>query len=49
MIKKFKKGFSLVELFGYSNHWNTVAVGITAYSGYTADAKVKASTAQHGK
>ena len=48
MLKKFKKGFSLVELLVVIAIIGILAaVGITAYSGYTSNAKIKATTANH--
>ena len=45
---KAKKGFSLIELLVVIAIIGVLsAVGITAYSGYTADAKAKVSVAQH--
>ena len=45
---KAKKGFSLIELLVVIAIIGVLsAVGITAYSGYTADAKVKVTVAQH--
>ena len=50
MILKFKKGFSLVELLVVIAIIGILAaVGITAYSGYTKNAKLKASAAQHAQ
>jgi type IV pilus assembly protein PilA len=49
-MSKFKKGFSLVELLVVIAIIGILAaVGITAYSGYTANAKIKVVTAQHGQ
>ena len=45
---KSKKGFSLIELLVVIAIIGVLsAVGITAYSGYTADAKKKVTFAQH--
>ena len=45
---KSKKGFSLIELLVVIAIIGVLsAVGITAYSGYTADAKQKVTMAQH--
>ena len=45
---KAKKGFSLIELLVVIAIIGVLsAVGITAYSGYTADAKLKVTTSQH--
>ena len=45
---KFRKGFSLIELLVVIAIIGVLsAVGITAYSGYTADAKKKVTVAQH--
>ena len=45
---KAKKGFSLIELLVVIAIIGVLsAVGITAYSGYTADAKQKVTFAQH--
>ena len=45
---KAKKGFSLIELLVVIAIIGVLsAVGITAYSGYTADAKSKVTLAQH--
>ena len=45
---KAKKGFSLIELLVVIAIIGVLsAVGITAYSGYTADAKKKVTMAQH--
>ena len=45
-----RKGFSLVELLVVIAIIGILAaVGITAYSGYTANAKIKVTTAQHGQ
>jgi len=45
---KAKKGFSLIELLVVIAIIGVLsAVGITAYSGYTADAKKKVTVAQH--
>jgi len=45
---KVKKGFSLIELLVVIAIIGVLsAVGITAYSGYTADAKKKVAIAQH--
>ena len=45
---KTKKGFSLIELLVVIAIIGVLsAVGITAYSGYTADAKKKVTFAQH--
>tara|TARA_B110000971_G_scaffold221988_1_gene272278 strand:- start:7919 stop:8368 length:450 start_codon:yes stop_codon:yes gene_type:complete len=45
---KTKKGFSLIELLVVIAIIGVLsAVGITAYSGYTADAKKKVTVAQH--
>jgi len=50
MVLKFKKGFSLVELLVVIAIIGILAaVGITAYSGYTQNAKIKATTAQHSQ
>ena len=50
MILKFKKGFSLVELLVVIAIIGILAaVGITAYGGYTANAKIKVTSAQHGQ
>ena len=45
---KSRKGFSLIELLVVIAIIGVLsAVGITAYSGYTADAKAKVTLAQH--
>ena len=47
---KAKKGFSLIELLVVIAIIGVLsAVGITAYSGYTKDAKIKVTRAQHGQ
>ena len=48
MLKKAKKGFSLIELLVVIAIIGILsAVGITAYSGYTADAKEQSTRAMH--
>jgi prepilin-type N-terminal cleavage/methylation domain-containing protein len=50
MLKKVKKGFSLIELLVVIAIIGILsAVGITAYSGYTADAKEQATRAMHAQ
>jgi len=50
MRKKFKKGFSLIELLVVIAIIGILAaVGITVYTGYTANAKIQVSTTQHAQ